>query len=69
MSMSDLHPDKIGYYGKPVSSLTKDELLKAVLELVEVIHNCPVKGKCREILKLIEQQSGINSDGRKDNPK
>jgi hypothetical protein len=25
--MSDLQPDKIGYYGKPISSLTKDELL------------------------------------------
>jgi len=67
--MSDLHPDKIGYYGKPVSSLTKDELLKAVLELSEIIYNCPVKGKCCEILKLIEQQSRINSDDRKDSPK
>jgi len=69
MSMSDLHPDKIGYYGKPVSSLTKDELLKAVVELSETIYNCPVKGKCREILELIEQQSGINSDDRKDSLK
>ena len=55
MSMSDLHPDKIGYYGKPVSSLTKDELLQVVLELSEIIYNCPVKGKCSEILKLIEK--------------
>ena len=69
MSMSDLHPDKIGYYGKPVSSLTKDELLKVVLELSGIIYNCPVKGKCSEILKLIEKQSGINSDDRKDSPK
>ena len=69
MNMSDLHPDKIGYYGKPVSSLTKDELLKAVLELAEIIHNCPVKGKCNAILKLIERQSGINSDDRKDSSK
>ena len=53
---SNLQPDKIGYYGKPVSSLTKDELLKAVLELSEVIHNCPVKGKCSEILELIENR-------------
>ena len=54
--MSDFHPDKIGYYGRPVSSLTKDELLKAVMELAEIIYNCPVKGKCNEILERIEQE-------------
>jgi hypothetical protein len=47
--MSDFHPDNVGYYGKPLSSLSKDELLKAVLELTEIIHNCPVKGRCNEI--------------------
>ena len=57
MNMSDLELDKIGYYGKPVSSLEKDELLKVILELSEKIYNCPVKGNCREILKLIEKQS------------
>ena len=55
MSMSDLHPDKIGYYGKPVSSLMKDELLQAVLELSEIIHNCqyanrPARCKPNKIL-------------------
>jgi hypothetical protein len=57
MTISNLQPDKIGYYGKPVSSLTKGELLRVVLKLSEIIHNCPVKGKCSEILKLIENQS------------
>ena len=55
--MTDLQPDKIGYYGKPVTSLDKDELLKVVVELSEIIFNCPVKGRCSEILKLIEDQS------------
>jgi hypothetical protein len=55
--MSDLHPDKIGYYGKPLSSLTKDELLKVVVELSEIIYNCPEKGKCSEIIKPTEKQS------------
>jgi len=63
--MTDLHPDKIGYYGKPVSSLNKNELLKVVLELSEIIYNCPVKGKCGEILKLIEKSSGGQKDGSK----
>jgi hypothetical protein len=51
-------PDKIGYYGKPISSLTKDELLKVVLELSEIIYNCHIKGKSSETLKVIEKQSG-----------
>lgn len=55
--MTDLQPDKIGYYGKPVTSLEKDELLKVVVELSKIIFNCPVKGRCNEILKLIEDQS------------
>jgi hypothetical protein len=54
--MSDLRPDNVGYYGKPISSLTKDELIKAVLELAEIIHNCPVKGRCNGILERIEQE-------------
>ena len=54
--MSDFSPDNVGYYGKPLSSLSKDELLKAVLEIVEIIHNCPVKGRCNEILEIIEQE-------------
>ena len=56
--MSALEPDKVGYYGKPVSSLSKDELLKVVLELAEIIHNCPVKGRCNEILGFLKKQSG-----------
>ncbi len=53
--MSDFCPDNVGYYGKPLSSLTKDELLNAVLEVMEIIHNCPVKGRCNEILERLEQ--------------
>jgi hypothetical protein len=55
-NMSHFHPDNVGYYGKPMSSLSKDELLEAVLELIEIIHNCPVKGKCNDILELIEKE-------------
>ena len=54
--MNEFHPDDVGYYGKPLSSLTKDELLKAVLELTEIIHYCPVKGRCNEILECIERE-------------
>ena len=57
MTMSDLELDKISYYGKPVASLSKDELLKVVLELARKIYYCPVKGNCNKILKLLEKQS------------
>ncbi len=57
MSESGLQPEKIGFYGKPITSLTKEELLELVLELSEIIYYCPVKGECAEILKLIENQS------------
>jgi len=67
--MTDLHPDKIGYYGKPVSSLNKSELLEVVLELSEIIYNCPVKGKCGEILKLIEKSSGKTSGDQEEGSK
>jgi hypothetical protein len=30
---TSIHPVEIGYYGKPLSQLTKDELLDAILEL------------------------------------
>ena len=59
--MSDFSPEKVGYYGKSVSSLTKDELIKTVLEVAEIIHNCPVKGKCNEILERIEKEKIKNN--------
>jgi hypothetical protein len=61
--MKKLQIDKIGCYGKPITSLTKEELLKVVLELSEIIHNCPVKGECAEIVKLIENHPGTNING------
>jgi len=56
MNMSDFQPDNVGYYGKPLSSLTREELLRAVLEMAGIIHNCPVKGKCYEIIERIEKE-------------
>ena len=57
--MNDLHADNVGYYGKPLSSLTREELIKALLELQEIIHNCPVKGRCNEILERTEQEKSF----------
>ena len=63
MRKGALQPDKIGYYGKPITSLTKKELIEVLLELSEIIYNCPVKGECAEIVKLIENNPGTNING------
>ena len=56
--MSDFNPYNVGYYGKPLSSLTRDELINAVLELAAIIHNCPVKGRYNELLERIDKEKG-----------
>lgn len=54
--MSNFRPDNVGYYGKPISTLTKDELIKAVLELAEIIITCPQNGKCKDVVKPSGQE-------------
>jgi len=42
---------KIGYYGRPVTELSRAELLAAVAELVDMYKECKRKNeKCKEIL-------------------
>lgn len=42
---------EIGYYGKPIDSLTREELLEAFAELAGAIAECAVKGKkCEELI-------------------
>jgi hypothetical protein len=51
--MSKLDFKQIGYYGKPIDSLTREELLSAIEELAGAIHDCAVGNKkCSEILKI-----------------
>jgi hypothetical protein len=50
MIISEFCPDNVCYYGKPLSSLTRDELIKAILEVTETIRNC------NGILDRIEQK-------------
>ena len=40
----------IGYQGKPLNTLSKEELLEAFLELSQMVHECALKeGKCKDI--------------------
>lgn len=44
-TLKKFDPEEIGYYGKPLTSLTKKELLEAFAELAGIIHECAVKDK------------------------
>jgi len=44
---------QIAYYGKPIDSLTRDELISALEELAGAIHECAMKNKkCRKIIQI-----------------
>jgi hypothetical protein len=47
--MSKLDVKDIAYYGKPIESLNKEELLEAILELAQMINDFPVKGNCKKL--------------------
>ncbi|MBU4318551.1 MAG: hypothetical protein KKF30_14920 [Proteobacteria bacterium] len=43
----------IGFYGKPIDSLSREELLEAIFELVMMVQNCADKDSpCRSILSV-----------------
>jgi hypothetical protein len=51
--MSKIDCKQIAYYGKPIDTLTRDELIGALEELAGAIHDCAVKNKkCSEIIKI-----------------
>ena len=51
--MYKIDASHIGYYGKPISSLTKNEFINALEELAGAIHDCAVKNKrCSQIIKI-----------------
>lgn len=58
--MSELDGKNVAYYGKPITSLTKEELLEALLELAKIINDCPVKGNCRKLLDTTDINGGRN---------
>jgi len=51
--MAKIDCKQIAYYGRPIDSLTRDELISALEELAGAIHDCAVKNKrCSEIIKV-----------------
>ena len=53
--MSKIDSNQIAYYGKPIDSLTRDELIGALEDLAGAIQDCALKGRpCREIIQVKE---------------
>jgi hypothetical protein len=55
--MRKYEPNEIGYYGKPITALTREELLEAFAELAGLIHECVITDKKIEELILINKQN------------
>ena len=56
--MSKLDYKDIAYYGKPITSLTKKELLEALLVLSKMVNDCPVKGDCKKLFVTTNNNAG-----------
>jgi len=43
----------IGYHGKPLNELNREELLKTFIELSQVVYDCAAEGnKCKDIFAV-----------------
>jgi hypothetical protein len=58
--MDKLDYKDVAYYGKPIASLNKEELLEALLKLAKIINDCPVKGDCKKLLDDTDIKAGGN---------
>ena len=59
--MTKIDCKQIAYYGKPIESLTRDELINALEELAGAIHDCAVENKkCADIIGI---STGIECKG------
>ena len=59
--MSKIDSKQIAYYGKPIDSLTRDELISALEELAGAIQDCAVGNKkCDQIIQI---KDGVEGKG------
>ena len=59
--MKKFDAKEIGYYGKPISKLARDELLNVIMELAGIIHECSIKDKKIEEFLFVKK----NNDDKK----
>ena len=51
--MSKVDHKEIAYYGQPIDTLSREELLQAFEELASAIEDCAIKGgKCQDIVRV-----------------
>ena len=51
--MSKVDRKEIAYYGQPIDTLSREELLQAFEELASAIEDCVIKdGKCQDIISV-----------------
>ena len=60
--MSKIYCKQIAYYGKPIDSLTREELISALEELAGAIHDCALKNKRRS--EIIKVDTGLECKGK-----
>jgi hypothetical protein len=65
--MKKFDPKDIGYYGKPITTLTRDELLEAFADLATIIYECSVKDKKLEEFIFIKKGKSIFFEKTKNN--
>jgi hypothetical protein len=59
--MTKIDCKQIAYYGKPIESLTRDELISALEELAGAIHDCAVENKkCADVIEI---DTGVECKG------
>jgi hypothetical protein len=59
--MTKIDCKQIAYYGKPIESLTRDELISALEELAGTIHDCAVENKkCADVIGI---NTGVECKG------
>ena len=51
--MKKVDRKQVGYHGKPIDSLTREELISALEELADAIRECVARDKkCCDILRI-----------------
>jgi len=56
--MSRVPSKEIAYYGKPIETLTREELIRCIEELAGAIYDCAFQGKkCSDVIKIKTLQS------------
>ena len=56
--MKKINPEEIGYFGKAITTLPRDELLEVLSYLSGIIHECSVKGKKIEEFIYVKKNNG-----------